>query len=157
MNLTSLIKHLEVNVMEEISAKRATLEAILAQEQSIAANDPSSFEKTVEEIGKLVPRDGHRAAKREHLLRQISEHWQVPVEALTLGSIVRRLGLEGTRLEELRVELRKVVATVLKHNRRLSSLIGMHRRLNRDIIQVVLGGDEKYDIDSSGTILDARA
>ena len=157
MNLTSLIKHLEVNVNEEISAKRAVLASIEAQERSIAANDPGSFENTVEEIGKLVPRDGHRAAKREHLLRQISEHWQIPVEALTLGSIVRRLGPEGEQLEELRGELRKVVAAVLKHNRRLASLIGMHRRLNRDIIQVVLGGDENRDIASSGTILDARA
>ena len=36
MNVASLIKHLEVNVAEEIAAKRASLEAIEAQERSIA-------------------------------------------------------------------------------------------------------------------------
>jgi len=157
MNVTSLIKHLEVNVAEEITAKRASLEAIRAQEESIAANDPGAFEITVDEIGKLLPRDARRSGKREHLLKMLSEEWQVSMEALTLGSIVRRLGPEGARLEELRTELREVVAAVLKHNRRLSGLIGMHRRLNRDIIHIALGGEEGHDFSSSGAILDARA
>lgn len=157
MNVTSLIKHLEVNVAEEITAKRASLEAIRAQEESIAANDPGAFEVTVEEIGKLLPRDARRTIKRERLLRMLSEHWEVPADALTLGSIVRRLGPEGARLEELRAELRQVVAAMLKHHRRLSSLIGMHRRLNRDILQIVLGAEEGREFASSGTILDARA
>ncbi len=80
-----------------------------------------------------------------------------PVATLSLGSVARRLGDEGATIEELRNELRGVVATVMKRNRRLASLIGLHRRINTDVMQLMLGCDSADEIQHGGTLVDAEA
>ncbi len=157
MNLESLLKHLEANVSEEIATKHKVLLNIEAQESSVTSQELDSFEQQLEEMNGILAADTSRSSRRARLLDELSELWKVPADALTLGAIVRRLGPEGARLEELRSELRGVVADVLRRNRRLSSLIGMHRRLNRDIVNTVLGAEEKDGLPSSGALLDAEA
>jgi hypothetical protein len=157
MNVASLIKHLEANVVEELGAKKAALQSIKAQELAITERDPDALEKTMDAMNSILPGDTSRAKRRTRLIAELSELWKVPADALTLGAIVRRLGPEGERLEKLRGELRQAVAEVLKRNRRLSSLIGMHRRVNNEIISVVLGVDDRDQLPSSGTLVDAEA
>lgn len=157
MNAKSLANLLEVNVLEELASKGQALELIEAQEQAVASNDVEAFTAANEQLKKLVEADGRRANKREVLMRQLADIWQVAADAQTLGSVATRLGEDGLRLSELRGELRSKVAEVIKRNRRLSALLGMHRRLNRDILQVVLGAERGTEPTSAGTLVNAQA
>lgn len=157
MNVQSLANLLEANVRDEIAAKREALALIEAQEQAVATTDVDAFDIAHERARQLVEADGRRAAKRAVMMKRLGEAWQVAADALTLGSVATRLGGDGARLAELRLELRELVAAVMKRNRRLSSLLGMHRRLNRDILKVVLGTEEGAEPTSAGTLVNAEA
>ncbi len=111
----------------------------------------------MESMNALLAPDSRRSNQRVRLLRELAEHWHIAPDAITLGSIVRRLGPAGVRLSELRMELRDGVAHVLGRNRRLSSLIGMHRRINRDVMNLVLTGQEDGEVSDSGFLINARA
>ncbi len=157
MNIKSLTNLLEGNVREEIASKREALSLIEQQEVAVAKSDAEAFELAHELSKKLVQEDAHRASRRVVIMKQLAELWQVAADALTLGSIATRLESDGSRLAELRTELRSVVAAVIKRNRRLSALLGMHRRLNRDILQVVLGTEKGAEPTASGTLINAEA
>ena len=70
---------------------------------------------------------------------------------------LRKGGPAGAPLEALRLELRQAVAGVIKRNRRLAALIGLHRRINTDICQLVLGCDNPEQVESGGALIDAEA
>jgi len=156
MNLASLLKHLEANVSEELGTKHKVLENIEKQERAVTRQDTAAFEALLATMNDILAGDTARARRRARLVEELSELWKVPTDALTLGAIIRRLGPEGAKLEKLRAELRDAVAEVLKRNRRLSSLLGMHRRLNRDIVNTVLGLEGGQTMPSTGALLDAR-
>ena len=157
MNTQSLINHLENNLRIEIEAKRRALLQIEAQEKAIAANDPSAFQKAVEEARSSCVADERNAKRRTQLLTDLATHWQLPVGVMTLGGVARRMGDSGRGLELLRAELRNVLAEVVKRNRRLSALIGMHRRINADIMRLILGCDSHADVNSGGFLVNAEA
>jgi hypothetical protein len=157
MNTKSLANMLEVNVREELASKEQALALIESQERAVAKSDVDAFVAAHEQLKKLVETDARRASKREVLLRQLADIWQVAADAQTLGSVAARLGDDGQRLAALRAELRSSVASVIKRNRRLSALLGMHRRLNRDILQVVLGAERGAEPTSAGTLVNAQA
>jgi hypothetical protein len=157
MNVRSLTNHLEDYLRGEISAKKKVLACIDAQERSLASNDIASFEEAVLQAGGFCSRDEQSTLKRTRVLEGLAAHWNVPVVTLTLGGIARRLGEDGSRVSELRQELRKVIAEMVKRMRRLSALIGMHRRINTDIMQLILGCDSKEEVESGGSLVNAEA
>ncbi len=157
MNIRSIINRLEANLREEIEAKREALLVIKSQEEAVTKSDADAFDEAHGRSIVLIEAEARRAAKRTNLMGNLAREWQVADDALTLGSVAVRLAADGTRLCELRLELREVVALVIKRNRRLSALIGMHRRLNRDILTVVLGTEEGADPASIGSLVNAQA
>jgi hypothetical protein len=66
-------------------------------------------------------------------------HWGVSANALTLGSIVERLGPAGEPLERLRDELRTRIAAVLRKNRRVARLVHVQSSLVNDTVSTLLG------------------
>lgn len=157
MNLRSVVNHLEDCVALEIESKRTAVSWIGRLEGALAAYDPAAFEAVVEDGASLTRADEGNAARRQRLLAQLAGAWGVPVGTLTLGSIVRRLGADGARLEELRGELRLAVGEVMKRRRRLSALIGMHQRINSDLMQLVLGCDSAEELEAGGSLINAEA
>ena len=73
MNVASLIKHLEANVVEELGAKKAALQSIKAQELAITERDPDALEKTMDAMNSILPGDTSRAKRRTRLIAELSE------------------------------------------------------------------------------------
>jgi hypothetical protein len=157
MNLRSVVNHLEVCIAHEIESSRTALSWIARLERALAAYDPSEFEAVVEDGATLGRTEEGNARRRERLLGQLGEAWGVPAKTLTLGGVARRLGAEGRRLEELRGELREVVGQVMKGRRRLSALIGMHRRINSDLMQLIMGCESEQELERGGSLINAEA
>ncbi|MCB9916268.1 MAG: flagellar export chaperone FlgN [Planctomycetes bacterium] len=157
MNAQSVLNHLAANVREELAAKRAALALIEAQEGAVARCDMDAFEAGLERMRVHLEGDRRREQKRQRLIEQLAAAWQVAPGTLTLGSIAIRFGAQGDELRGLRGELRQVVADVARRNRRLSALLGMHRRLNRDVLKVVLGAEGGAEPTQAGSLVDARA
>jgi hypothetical protein len=157
MNPQSVANHLAECLRAEVESKRAALSWIEAQEQALAARDAVAFERAVTEVGELVSGDRFRATRRKELLARLAAEWRVPPQALTLGGVARRLGGGGAPLEELRLELRGVLAELMKRTRRLATLIGLHRRINTDVMQLMLGCSTKEEVDQGGSLVNAEA
>ncbi len=157
MKPQSLINHLVEHLRGEIDAKAQTLAWIDAQEGALAAHDAAAFAEAVERVGALMRAEEQRTKRRTELLERLAREWGVSVEALSLGGVARRMGPAGAPLEALRLELRQAVAGVIKRNRRLAALIGLHRRINTDICQLVLGCDNPEQVESGGALIDAEA
>lgn len=157
MNAAAALKHLEVALREELDGKRRALELLARQEAAIAANEPAALEEALKGVEREVQLEARRAARRRQLVAALAEAWRVPADALTLGSIVERAGRDAGRLATLRVELRDAVASVKRRNRRLAALVGMQRRLTRDVMKCVLEDEDGAALHSAGTLVNAEA
>lgn len=157
MNLQSIVNHLEACLEQEISAKQQSIEWIESMENAIKNNDSETFEAIALDGTKLCRVEDQAAKRRKSLMGELAQVWNVHAEALTLGSVVRRLAGQGERLDTLRKELRQAVATVIKRQRRLSALIGLHQRINADIMQLMLGCDSHEEVNRGGALVNAEA
>ena len=157
MNLRSLTNHLEDCLALEIESKRAALAWIEQLERTLGGYDAEGFEGSVEAGAGLPGTDERNAKRRKKLIGDLAAAWGVPEGTLTLGSIARRLGPDGERLDALREELRDLVAGVLQRRRRLSSLIGLHRRVNTELMQLILGCESEEQVHEGGSLVNAEA
>jgi len=157
VNLRSLTNHLEASLVTEIESKRAALEWIEQLERTLGGYDAEGFEGSVAAGASLPGTDERNAKRRKKLIGELAAAWGVPEGTLTLGSIARRLGAEGERLDVLREELRELVASVLQRRRRLSSLIGLHRRVNTELMQLILGCESEEQVHEGGSLVNAEA
>jgi len=157
MNTQSIANHLAEYVRSEIEAKTAALKWIDAQEVAIATNDPAALEMAVKELNTLLAGEQRRVLRRGELIARLADKWNVPAQTLSLGGVVHRLGDGGAHLDALRQELRSIVATVMKRNRRLAALIGLQRRITTDVMQLVLGSDEEGALGHGGSLVNAEA
>ncbi|MFT7669343.1 MAG: hypothetical protein ACI8X5_002043 [Planctomycetota bacterium] len=157
MNLQSTVNHFENYLRVEIESKRCALLCIETQERAIEARDADAFQESVSAAQELCVSDERNAVRRKKLMSEMANHWGIPVATMTLGGIARRLGAQGKGVELLRLKLRTAVAEVVKRNRRLAALIGMHRRINADVMQIVLGCDSHEAVNNGGSLINAEA
>ena len=157
MNLRSLTNLLEANLREELAAKTEVLRLIEAQEEAAARSDMDAFEAGLESMKAHLAADRRRETKRAKVMQRLGETWGVAADALTLGSVAIRLGADGEVLSGLRTELKARVEELAQRNRRLSAVLGMHRRLNQDVMNVVFGAEGGADPTEAGSLVDARA
>lgn len=156
MNVQSLVIHLEDTIALEIESKRTALAWIERLEGALSDYDPDRFAEVVEDGAAITRGDEGNTARRQRLLGQLAGAWSVPQGTLTLGGIARRLGEGGARLEVLREDLRQAVSEVLRRRRRLSALIGMHQRINSDLMQLVLGCESEEELAQGGSLINAE-
>lgn len=157
MNLQSTLNHLEACLLEEIHKQGDSVAWIDSMEQAIAANNSEEFETLVSNGAGLCSDGDKVSRRRKDLVAKLAVLWNVPATALTLGGVVRRAGAAGARLEELRGELRKAVAATVKRQRRLAALIGMHQRINADVMQIMLGCETQEQVRQGGSLVNAEA
>ena len=74
----------------------------------------------------------------------------------TVGSLVERLGSEGALLAAERAQLIELSQEVGSLNRRMATLVRLHRQVTRDLIQVVLGSEDGGDVHAGGSLIDAE-
>jgi len=157
MNLARTLNQLGGYVQDEVSSRRRTLRLLEEQEASIQENDPRATAEAVRKLEREMSTNTERLRRRARLLGELAHEWNVSADLLTLGSIIERGGAAAAHLRPLRDELRKITATVIHKNRLLSSLIGMHRRVIRDVIEYVLEDERGAVLNGAGTLIDAEA
>ena len=165
MSLQSLLNHLEGLLRDEIEGKKRLLALLERQESAVLEHRRQDLEETTRAIEKELSLEVGRAGRRERIFAGLAAHWSVAPGALTLSSIAERAespehtkrGGTGT-LCVLRAELRDLLASVLRRNRRVNRLVDEHRRLVTDTLTLLLGGGSDSDVvESSGGLVDAEA
>ncbi|MCA8980861.1 MAG: hypothetical protein H6831_11755 [Planctomycetes bacterium] len=157
MNLARTLNQLGGYVQDEVSARRRTLRLLEEQEQGVRNNDPRATAEAVRKLEREMSTNTDRARRRARLLDELAREWSVSADLLTLGSIVERGGAAAAHIAPLRDELRSITAAVIHKNRLLGSLIGMHRRVIRDVIECVLEDEKGAVLNGAGTLIDAEA
>ena len=157
MQLARHLNQLAGYVQEEIATRRRTLGLLEEQEAAIQANDSAAMAEAVKRLERDMSTNSDRSRRRSKILAALSAEWGVSADLLSLGSIIERGGAQATHLVPLRAELRSVTAEVVRKNRLLGALIGMHRRVIRDVIECVLDDDQGAALSGAGTLIDAEA
>lgn len=157
MELARSLNRLAGHVREEIAARRRTLALLDEQEAAIRANDPAATAEAVERLDRELTTCAERSRRRAGILADLGAHWGVRPDLLSLGSIIERAGDTAAVLAPLRAELRDASAAVVRKNRLLGALIGMHRRVLRDVIETVLDEEPGAALSGAGTLIDAEA
>ena len=157
MSIPRTLNRLAGYLQGEIGARRRTLALLETQEASIQANDPAATAEALRKLDREMSTNGENSRKRAQLIEQLATTWGVPADLLTLGSIIERGGPAAAHLAPLRDELRSITALVIRKNRRLGALIGMHRRVIRDVIEYVLEDERGAAMSGAGSLIDAEA
>jgi hypothetical protein len=149
--------HLGAWAQDELAAQQLLLERLAEQEAAVTARDLAGVENCGEQLAQLSRKGAKRARRRGVLLGELAQAWQVPAGALTLGSVVERLGPDGAQLAELRVQLREGAAQVLRATRRTGHLVNAFRRLSKDVIELLLTDEDGSPLHNGGALVDAEA
>ena len=72
-------------------------------------------------------------------------------------SIAERFGSNAERLLELRDQLEEVTRETQRLGRKVGALIGVHRRVTRDVLETLLTDENGNPMNDEGTLVDARA
>ncbi len=158
-NTDALLNHLEANAREELAAQERFLALLDEQEQAIIAGSSAAVADVTKRLEKESPSAARRSTTRARLVKAIAEAWQVPIGAMTLGSIAERAGRHGERLSVLRDELRNKANEVGRKNRRVASVARLHHQVIREVINTIFRDDEGgyLDGEAAGTLIDAEA
>ena len=100
------LNRLEAVLREELAGQRRMLDAVARQGEAVAARTPEGLEHATRELEGELDRGAARRQRVDTVMRRIASALSVAPSALTLGSLVERLGESGAKLRELREELR---------------------------------------------------
>lgn len=155
-NQSKLANRLVVAIREEVSSHQRILELLSAQEGSIRQPASDLFRAATEELEVELKRNAQRTARRERAVVALAGEFGVAPSAATVGSLVERLGPDGELLAAERAQLIEVSGEVGRQNRRMATLVRLHRQVTRDLIQVVLGPEDGGDVHAGGSLIDAE-
>ena len=150
----NVLNALEALLTDEIGGKTRLSRELARQERALISGTPDEVDEATRAIEVEVGRELERARRRDVIFGRLAAHWNVAASALTLSSIVERAGDAGRRIDELRGELRGLVADVLRRNRRVARLVAVNNEVMDETIAAVLGttkGNQEV-----GVIFDAR-
>jgi hypothetical protein len=148
--------HLAAWARDERAAQEQTLEVLEEQERAVRARDLGAVDAAVERLRLIGERGAARGRRRDQLLSDLAQAWDVPRAALTLGSVVERLGDDGAALAELRRELRQGAAQVLRASRRVAVLVSTLRRVSGEVIEMLLTDEDGTPLHGGGALVDAE-
>ena len=143
-------------VREETAAHGRIVELLARQEEHVTRPGTEEFRSATEALEAELARVPHRAKKRRQIMKDLAGAFGVSSKAMTLGSAAERLGERGAPLAAARDELQAVALETRRRTLRVSALVRMHREVTRDLLQVVLGGDDNHDVTEGGTLIDAE-
>ena len=158
--VASLINRLEANTREELAGQERMLRLLEEQERAIVSGKSKAVIEATDAIESETQSGAKRSSARTKILQSLAGVWRIPVDAMTMSSIVERADGRADRLIELRMTLRTRAAQVLKKNRKLAALANMHRKVMQEVIDAVLASEldgEEVAVGSSGTLIDAEA
>jgi hypothetical protein len=147
---------LEANLRDELTGQGELLELLRRQEKAVVARTAVELLEVTGLIESELSAAAARRLRREPILRRVAELMQLAPSSLTLRSIVERLGDEGQRLRALREELREAASRVVRQNRRVAAVVGLHRRLNQEVLELVLAEEDSNPFERTGALVDAE-
>ncbi len=147
---------LEANLRAELTSQSELLDLLRRQEAAVVARTPDDLVAVTSRIESVLSAAAARRLRREPNLRKVAELMQVAPSSLTLRSIAERLGEEGTRLRALREELREATSRVVRQNRRVAAVVGLPRRLNQEVLALVLAEEDSNPFERTGALVDAE-
>jgi hypothetical protein len=147
---------LEANLRDELASQVELLELLRRQEAAVVARTPDGLVEVTGRIESLLSAAAARRLRREPILRKVAELMQVAPSSLTLRSIAERLGEEGARLRSLREELRETTSRIVRQNRRVAAVVGLHRRINQEVLELVLAEEDSNPFERTGALVDAE-
>ena len=141
MSTQAIINQTESWTQQELAAQTGLLELLAAQEQAIAEGSTAGITHHGERIQAHLRSGPVRERQRLQLMHRFGRAWNVSADTLSLRSISERAqadGLDTTRLDRIREDLRATVAQVLKKGRRLATMARYHQGLLSEILGVLL-------------------
>jgi hypothetical protein len=153
---TTLVRHLEAYVQEEIGAQARTLTLVEAQEQAVRSADHVAVAKATRGLEEELRTAPERARRRGLLLEGFGRLWGIDPSALSLASLIERVGPDGGRLQRQRAELRELAGKVARSARRIGLATRAHQRLANEIIETLLAAQTSR-VDGGGALVDAEA
>jgi len=147
---------LEAVMREEVSGQRRILALLREQESAVIARGPERLVEITTSLEEELSSAASRRLRREPIVRALAKLFGVAVSALTLGSLCQRLGADAAKLQSLREELRDVTARVVRQNRRVAALVGLHRRVNQEVLELVLADEDSNPLRQTGALVDAE-
>lgn len=155
-NLQSQLNTLEAWAQEELAGQRRILALITRQEEALVANRSSLLLEACQELEQELRGQAERADRRGKLFQAIAESLQVDARALSLSSILERVGTHP-RLANLRDELRRSTAETVRRNRRFAALAGAQRKLIEELVTTLLQQEDPKALHEGGTLVNAKA
>jgi hypothetical protein len=155
--LSTLLRHLEAYVQEEIGAQSRTLALLEAQQDAVASSEPSAITKATSALENELRAVAVRARRRDELLRGFARFWNIDAQSLTFASLIERAGPEAERLQRQRSDLRSAAGRVARRARVVGTAARAHQRLTAEIIETVLVDEECQSVGTGGALVDAEA
>lgn len=143
-------------VRDETAAHGRLIGFLSQQEEFVTRPGTEEFRTATDGLQAELARVPHRAKKRAQIMKDLAAVFEVSPKAMTLGTAAERLGPRGAALEAAAQELKAVAVETRRRTLRVSALVRMHREVTRDLLQLVLGGDENRDVAGGGTLIDAE-
>ncbi len=156
-SLENAVSQLEAYLLEECSAQQRVEACLRRQEEALLRGTPADVVESVRALETELATAGKRTARRQLVLRRLGAAWRVSGRSLTLSSIVERLGPAGGRVAALRGELRRALASVTKHGRRVAAQARYQHKLIGELVQGVLVEHCGADGTRRGGLVDAEA
>ena len=153
---TNRVNRLVIAIREEVASHEKIVELLTVQEGSIRNPAGEAFQAATLELEVELKRSAGRTARRERALAELAAELGVAPGVATIGSMVERLGADGELLAAERARLIEVGADVRRRNRRMATLVRLHRQVTRELIQVVLGPEDGGDVHEGGSLIDAE-
>ncbi|MGD2016501.1 MAG: flagellar export chaperone FlgN [Planctomycetota bacterium] len=153
---TNRVNRLVIAIREEVASHEKIVELLTVQEGSIRNPAGEAFQAATLELEVELKRSAGRTARRERALAELAAELGVAPGVATIGSMVERLGADGELLAAERTRLIEVGADVRRRNRRMATLVRLHRQVTRELIQVVLGPEDGGDVHEGGSLIDAE-
>ena len=83
--------------------------------------------------------------------------WGAPPPApAPAGPVTRVPYVPQVVRDQIRNELREATARVVRQNRRVAALVGLHRRVNQEILELVLADEDSNPLRQTGALVDAE-
>jgi len=156
VTLTTLAIHAEVWLQEELGAQRTLLDVLGRIEAAARTGTGPELARAGEELEGALAGTGARDGRRGALLARLAAVLGLSAGGVTLSQLSARLsgeGIDTTRLERMRAELRELVASVLRASRRTAALAQYHRGFFEELCRILRLGAPS----SEGHLVDARA
>lgn len=156
MNQQSLINALEAWGQEELAGQRRILGHIQRQEEALVANRSGELLAACQDLDRELRTQMERHARRSKLFAQFAALYRADERALSMSSILERAG-NPPRLSQLRDDLRRSSATLVRRNRRFAALAGAQRKLIEEIVAELLNQQDPKALGEGGQLVNAEA